>query len=58
MPRIELDWRLTRDDRLSMLRTMRRIGREVAARGFGRLRVDVSGYTNANLDATTTSTTR
>jgi choline dehydrogenase-like flavoprotein len=47
MPRIELDWRLTRDDRLSMLRTLRRVGQEIGRRGFGRLRVDVAGYTNA-----------
>ena len=48
MPRIELDWRLTRDDRLSMLATLRQLGREIAGRGFGRLRVDVAGYTNAD----------
>ena len=48
MPRIELDWRLTRDDRLSMLRTLQRLGRELGQRGLGRLRVDVSGYTNAD----------
>ncbi len=48
MPRIELDWRLTRDDRLSMLRTMARVGLEIGRLGLGRLRVDVSGYTNAD----------
>jgi choline dehydrogenase-like flavoprotein len=48
MPRIELDWRLTRDDRVSMLRTLRRVGREIGGRGFGRLRVDLSGFTDAD----------
>ena len=48
MPRIELDWRLTRDDRVSMLRTMARVGLEIGRLGLGRLRVDVSGYTNAD----------
>jgi choline dehydrogenase-like flavoprotein len=48
MPRIQLDWRLTRDDRLSMLATLRHLGREIGGRGFGRLRVDVAGYTNAD----------
>jgi choline dehydrogenase-like flavoprotein len=48
MPQIQLDWRVTRDDRLSMLRTLRRVGREIGERGFGRLRVDVSGYTNGD----------
>ena len=48
MPQIQLDWRVTRDDRLSMLRTLRRVGREIGERGFGRLRVDISGYTNGD----------
>lgn len=48
MPRIQLDWRLTRDDRVSMLRTMARVGTEIGRLGLGRLRVDVSGYTNAD----------
>ena len=48
MPRIELDWRLTRDDRVSMLRTLARVGSEIGRLGLGRLRVDVSGYTNAD----------
>jgi choline dehydrogenase-like flavoprotein len=48
MPRIELDWRLTRDDRLSMLGTLRLLGQEIGRRGFGRVRVDVSGYTDAD----------
>ena len=48
MPEIQLDWHVTRDDRLSMLRTLRRVGREIGARGLGRLRVDISGYTNGD----------
>jgi len=46
MPRIQLDWRLTHDDRLSLLRTMHKLGVELGARGLGRLRLDISGYTN------------
>ena len=46
MPRIQLDWRLTRNDRVSMLRTMQKVGVELGRRRLGRLRVDISGYTN------------
>jgi choline dehydrogenase-like flavoprotein len=48
MPRIQLDWRITRDDRLSMLRTLRLVGAQVAQRGLGRLRVDIDGFVDAD----------
>jgi choline dehydrogenase-like flavoprotein len=44
MPRIELDWRLTGDDRSSLLRTLRIFGTQVAQRQLGRLRVDIEGF--------------
>ena len=44
IPRIQLDWQLTRDDRLSMLRTIDYLGTEVARRGLGRIRLDIDGY--------------
>jgi choline dehydrogenase-like flavoprotein len=44
MPRIELDWRLTRDDRASLLRTLRFFGAQVAQRGYGRFRLDITGF--------------
>ena len=59
MPQIQLDWRVTRDDRLSMLRTLRRVGREIGERGFGRLRVDIVGlHQRRSRPPATTSTTR
>jgi choline dehydrogenase-like flavoprotein len=51
MPRIQLDWRLTRDDRLSMLRTLRMVGREVGRRGVGRFRIDIDGFLTADPQA-------
>jgi choline dehydrogenase-like flavoprotein len=48
MPRIQLDWRLTRDDRTSMLGTLAVLGREVGRRGLGRLRVAVDGFHDAD----------
>ncbi len=50
MPRIQLDWRITRDDRLSMLRSLRYFASQIAARGHGRFRLDIGGY--HDLDAT------
>ncbi len=48
MPRIELDWRLTTDDRTSMLRTLRLLGRQIGRRGVGRFQVYISGFTDAD----------
>jgi choline dehydrogenase-like flavoprotein len=53
MPRIQLDWRLTRDDRISMLRTLRVVGRQIGARGLGRLQVDIDGFVDAEPSRTT-----
>jgi choline dehydrogenase-like flavoprotein len=44
MHRIELDWRLTRDDRLSILTSVRLMAEHLGARGLGRLRLDIGGY--------------
>jgi len=46
MPQIALDWRLTGDDRRSMLRTIELLGTEVGRRGLGRVRLDMDGFTN------------
>jgi len=46
MPQIALDWRLTGDDRRSMLRTIELLGTEVGRRGLGRVRLDIDGFTN------------
>jgi choline dehydrogenase-like flavoprotein len=48
MPRIALDWRLTTDDRISMLRTLRVVGRQIGQRGLGRLQVDIGGFVDAD----------
>ena len=53
MPRIQFDWRVTRDDRLSMLRTVRTVGRQIARRGVGRLQIDIDGFVDAQPDADT-----
>jgi hypothetical protein len=47
MPRIELDWRLTRDDRISMLRTLRVVGQQLGQRGVGRFQLDIDGFVDA-----------
>ncbi len=44
MPRIQLDWQLTRDDRLSMLTTLRIFGAHLGQRDAGRFRLDIAGY--------------
>lgn len=41
MPRLSLDWRLTRDDRRSILRSLEIYGTEIARLGIGRLKIDV-----------------
>ncbi len=46
MPRLQLDWRLTRDDRTSLLRTVQFIGAELARRKLGRVRLDIGGFTD------------
>ena len=51
MPRIQLDWRVTQDDRLSMLRTVRTVGRQITRRGVGRLQIDIDGFVDAQPDA-------
>ena len=48
MPRIELDWRLTTDDRTSMLRTLHVVGRQIGESGLGRLQVDIDGFVDAD----------
>jgi choline dehydrogenase-like flavoprotein len=48
MPRISLDWRLTRDDRTSMLQSLRILGQQIGQRGLGRLRVDIDGFVDAD----------
>ena len=48
MPKIQLDWRLTRDDRISMLRTLRFVGEQIGQRGLGRMQVDIDGFVNAD----------
>jgi choline dehydrogenase-like flavoprotein len=53
MPRIELDWRLTRDDRTSMLRTLRVVGQQIGQRGVGRLQVDIDGFVDVDPSTTT-----
>ena len=54
MPRIQLDWRLTRDDRISMLRTLRTVGQQIGQRGLGRMRVDIGGFLDAEPGPNTT----
>jgi choline dehydrogenase-like flavoprotein len=44
MRRIELDWRITTADRVSILTSMRLMAEHVAAQGFGRLRLDIGGF--------------
>jgi choline dehydrogenase-like flavoprotein len=44
MPRIQLDWQLTRDDRLSILTTLRIFGAHLGERDAGRFRLDIAGY--------------
>ncbi len=44
MPRIQLDWQLTRDDRLSMLTSLRVFGAQVGELDAGRFRLDIAGY--------------
>jgi choline dehydrogenase-like flavoprotein len=44
MRRIQLDWRLTDADRLSMVTTLQHVTTEIARRGLGRARFDIKGY--------------
>ena len=44
MPRIQLDWQLTGDDRLSILTTLRIFGAHLGERDAGRFRLDIAGY--------------
>ncbi len=44
MPRIQLDWQLTRDDRVSILNTLRIFGARLGERDAGRFRLDIAGY--------------
>jgi len=46
MPRIQLDWRLTRDDRLSMLKTLQIFGSRLGELDAGRFRLDIAGYSD------------
>jgi choline dehydrogenase-like flavoprotein len=46
MPRIQLDWRLTRDDRLSMLKTLQIFGSRLGEHDAGRFRLDIAGYSD------------
>jgi choline dehydrogenase-like flavoprotein len=48
MPRAQLDWRLTRDDRVSLLRTLRYFATQLGARGLGRFQLDIGGYRDAD----------
>ena len=48
MPRIQLDWRLTRDDRLSMLTSLRVFGAQIGQLDAGRFRLDIAGYHNSD----------
>jgi choline dehydrogenase-like flavoprotein len=47
MPRLQLDWRITRDDRLSILKTLRIFGSRLGALDVGRFRLDIAGYHHA-----------
>jgi choline dehydrogenase-like flavoprotein len=44
MPRAQLDWKLTRDDRLSILKSLQIFGTRLGALDAGRFRLDISGY--------------
>lgn len=44
MPRLQLDWQLTRDDRLSILTALRLFGSRLGALDAGRFRLDIAGY--------------
>lgn len=41
MPRASLDWRITGDDRRSILRSLELYGNEIARSGIGRLKIDL-----------------
>lgn len=44
MARIQLDWQLTRDDRVSILKTLRVFGSRLGTLDAGRFRLDIAGY--------------
>jgi choline dehydrogenase-like flavoprotein len=44
MPKVHVDWRLTRDDRVRTFRTARLFAEQFARAGLGRARVVLSGY--------------
>jgi choline dehydrogenase-like flavoprotein len=44
----QLDWRLTRNDRESLLRSMKFLGGELGRRGVGRVKLDIYGFTDAD----------
>jgi choline dehydrogenase-like flavoprotein len=48
MRKPQLDWRLARNDRESLLRSMQFLGSELGRRGIGRVKVDIYGFTNAD----------
>jgi len=48
MPELQLDWRITHDDRMSILRTVRFVAKQVGQQGLGRLQIDIGGFRNAD----------
>jgi choline dehydrogenase-like flavoprotein len=48
MPELQLDWRLTHDDRMSILRSVRYVAKQVGQQGLGRLQIDIGGFRDAD----------